>query len=223
MMILSPSILAADFLNLGNDIKEVEDAGAQYIHFDVMDGVFVPAISFGMPVLSAISKTSNCFLDVHLMIIDPEKYIDDFVACGADGITIHLEATKHVTEALKRMEDLGIRRGLAINPDTEVSELMPYLSMVDMILIMTVHPGRGGQKFIESCADKVRNIRRIVTEKGYPIDIEVDGGIKQDNAKMIIEAGANILVAGSAVFEKDRTRKNTLAFLDLFHELEIRQ
>ncbi len=223
MMILSPSILAADFLNLGNDIKEVEDAGAQYIHFDVMDGVFVPAISFGMPVLSAISKTSNCFLDVHLMIIDPEKYIDDFVACGADGITIHLEATKHVTEALKRMEDLGIRRGLAINPDTEVSELMPYLSMVDMILIMTVHPGRGGQKFIESCADKVRNIRRIVTEKGYPIDIEVDGGIKQDNAKMIIEAGANILVAGSAVFEEDRTRKNTLAFLDLFHELEIRQ
>ncbi len=223
MMILSPSILAADFLNLGKDIRDVEEAGAQFIHFDVMDGVFVPSISFGMPVLSAIRKVSGCFLDVHLMIVEPEKYIDEFAACGADGITIHMEATKHVAENLQHMEELGIRRGLAISPDTEVSALLPYLSMVDMILIMTVYPGRGGQKFIESCADKVRTIRKIVAEKGLHIDIEVDGGIKQDNAQMIMDAGANVIVAGSAVFDKEYTRENTLAFLELFHKWEMQQ
>lgn len=223
MMILSPSILAADFLNLGRDIKDVEEAGAQFIHFDVMDGVFVPSISFGMPVLSAIRQASGCFLDVHLMIVEPEKYVDEFAACGADGITIHLEATEHVADVLKHMGELGIRRGLAISPDTEVSAIIPYLPMLDMILIMTVHPGRGGQKFIDSCADKVRTIRRIITEKDLHIDIEVDGGIKQNNVQMIMEAGANVIVAGSAVFDKEYTRENTMAFLELFHKWEMQQ
>jgi ribulose-phosphate 3-epimerase len=156
------------------------------------------------------------------MIVEPERYIDEFAACGADGITIHLEASKHVADTLERIGKLGIKRGLAISPDTNVKELLPYLTTVDMILIMTVYPGRGGQKFIESCADKVREIRQIITERALHIDIEVDGGIKQDNTEMIMEAGANVIVVGSAVFEQEHTKENALAFLELFHNLESR-
>lgn len=221
-MILSPSILSADFLNLGDDIKAVDEAGTEYIHIDVMDGVFVPSISFGIPILSAVRKSTKKVLDVHLMVVNPENQIEEFVNCGADIITFHVEACDCVRETLGKIKGLGIKAGLSISPDTPICELVPYLELVDMILIMTVYPGRGGQKFIDSCAGKVRDLSKMIMERGLHIDIEVDGGINSDNIVMIMEAGANVIVAGSAVFEKDHTSGNTKYFLDIFREWENR-
>lgn len=203
MNILSPSILAADFSRLGEQIKEAEHAGAGYLHIDVMDGVFVPDISFGMPVILSIRHCTDIFFDVHLMIQKPERYIKEFADCGADLINFHLEATEDVTGTIQKIRFLGRKVGLTISPDTPAKALEPYLKLVDMVLIMTVKPGFGGQKLIPECLDKVREVRAMAEEKGLHIDIEVDGGIRLDNVELALEAGANVIVSGSAVFQNN--------------------
>lgn len=211
MNILAPSILAADFLKLGEQIKEAEDAGMLYIHFDVMDGVFVPSISFGMPVLSSVRKGTKKYIDVHLMITEPERYVEGFCNAGADGLTIHLEACKHIPETLDAIKKLHMRAGIAINPETPVSELIPYLKQADMILIMTVHPGFGGQKYMDECTEKIRQVRQMLDDRGLNTDIEIDGGVTRENVMIPIEAGANIIVAGSAIFN-DHIAENVRYF-----------
>ena len=212
MKILSPSILAADFSRLGEQIKEVEQAGAKYLHIDVMDGVFVPDISFGMPVISSIRKCTDIVFDVHLMIDSPERYIKEFADCGANLINFHLEATEDVVGTIQRIRFLGRKAGITISPQTAAKAVEPYLKLVDMVLVMTVKPGFGGQKMIPECLDKVREVRSMVLEKGLRTDIEVDGGIRLDNVELALEAGANIIVSGSAVF-KNRISDNVAGFL----------
>ncbi len=202
--IISPSILSADFNVLGEQIKEVERSGAKYLHIDVMDGMFVPSISFGMPVIASIRKNTDLFFDVHLMIVEPIRYIEEFAKAGADLITFHLEAAAgHVQETIDKIRSFGCKVGISIKPKTSVSELEPYLEMADMILIMTVEPGFGGQKYIPSSTEKIRQVRRLSEEKGLAMDIQVDGGIYADNVSVVKEAGANVIVAGSAVFIGD--------------------
>lgn len=212
MNILSPSILAADFSRLGEQIKEAEHAGAQYLHIDVMDGVFVPDISFGMPVISSIRKCSDIFFDVHLMIDRPERYVKEFVDCGANLINFHLEATQDVIGTIQRIRFLGRKAGITISPETPAKAVEPYLKLVDMVLIMTVKPGFGGQKLIPECLEKVREVYAMVQEKGLRTDIEVDGGIRIENVEMALEAGANVIVSGSAIFQ-NRISDNVEKFL----------
>ena len=211
--ILSPSILAADFCRLGEQIKEVEHAGAQYLHIDVMDGIFVPDISFGMPVIESIRNCSDIFFDVHLMIEKPERYIKAFVDCGSDMINFHIEATEDVAGTIEKIKFYGKKAGITIKPATPVEAVEPYLKLVDMVLVMTVKPGFGGQKLIPHCLDKVREVRAMATEKGLNIDIEVDGGIRVDNVELALEAGANVIVAGSAIFQ-NRISDNVARFLE---------
>ena len=203
MNILSPSILSPDFCRLGEQIKEVENAGAQYLHVDVMDGLFVPSISYGMPVIQSIRKCSDIFFDVHLMIEKPERYIQEFADCGSDLINFHVEATDDVVGTIGRIRALGKKVGITIKPKTPAQAVEPYLQLVDMVLVMTVEPGFGGQKLIPECLDKVKEIRKMVTEQGLETDIEVDGGIDASNVHLALEAGANVIVAGSAVFKND--------------------
>lgn len=200
-MILSPSILAADFAELGKQIEEADRAGADYIHIDVMDGCFVPSISFGMPVISSVRKVTQKPFDVHLMIVDPIRYVETFAKCGADIITVHFEACKDVKETLDAIHASGCRAGLSVKPGTPTSELFPFLDSVDMVLIMTVEPGFGGQKFIDYTLDKIREIRREINSRGVAVDVEIDGGVTRENIDTILEAGANVIVAGSAVFK----------------------
>ncbi len=199
-MILSPSILSADFAVLGEQIKEADEAGAQYIHIDVMDGLFVPSISFGMPVIKSVRKMTKKIFDVHLMIEKPQRYIKEFVESGADIITFHLEACDCIKETIEQIHSYGIKAGLSIKPNTPIEELRPYLADLDMILIMSVEPGFGGQKYIESSTEKIRQTRQLIEESGRAIDLQVDGGIKLDNVQMVMEAGANVIVAGSSIF-----------------------
>ncbi|MBE5869154.1 MAG: ribulose-phosphate 3-epimerase [Lachnospiraceae bacterium] len=203
MNILSPSILSADFAMLGEQVRIIDEAGTQYIHIDVMDGTFVPEITFGAPIVRAARSVTQKMLDVHLMIVKPEKHIEVFAKAGADLITFHLEATECAEQIIEDIHARGLRAGISIKPKTPVEELVPYLDKVDMILIMTVEPGYGGQAYIEDCTEKIRQTRRMVEASGRDIDIEVDGGIKADNVHVVLEAGANVVVAGSAVFKND--------------------
>ena len=212
MNIFSPSILAADFSRLGEQIREAEHAGAKYLHIDVMDGVFVPSISFGMPVISSIRNCSDIFFDVHLMIEKPEHYIQEFADCGADLINFHLEASKDVISTIEKIRFLGKKAGITIKPATPAKAVEPYLKLVDMVLVMTVEPGFGGQKLMPECLEKVREIRSMVIEKGLHTDIEVDGGIRIDNVELALHAGANVIVSGSAVF-RDNITKNVEKFM----------
>ncbi len=203
MNILAPSILSADFTILGQQIKATEKAGAGYLHFDVMDGIFVPSISFGLPVLKSIRKASNQVYDVHLMIEEPIRYVENFAESGADIITFHIEAASDVREVIDKIHSLGKKVGLAIKPKTPVEVVRPYLEHIDMLLIMTVEPGFGGQKYIDYCTDKIKEARELIDEAGLSIDIEIDGGVTYDNVRVPIEAGANVIVAGSACFTGD--------------------
>ena len=213
MNCLAPSILSSDFANLGRDVKACEDAGAQYIHFDVMDGHFVPPITFGADVLKAIRGVTDAVLDVHLMVEHPEAMIADFAAAGADIITVHAEACTHLDRVVHMIKDAHVMAGVAINPATSVETLRYILPDLDMVLLMSVNPGYGGQSFIPYTYDKIADLKRMIDERHLKTDIEVDGGIKLNNVEDVMAAGANIIVAGSAVFSGD-IEENVQAFLD---------
>ena len=217
--VLSPSILAADFKVLGQEMKKTEENGAAYIHFDVMDGMFVPSISFGMPVLASIHDATEQFMDAHLMVQEPIRYVEAFQKAGADYVTVHLEACEDVKTTLDKIHACGMKAGLAVNPETDVKELGPYLEDVEMILIMSVHPGFGGQKFIPESLDKIREVRAMLNEKNLETDIQVDGGIYVENVREVLDAGANVIVAGSAVFRGD-AGENTAKFMEILKSYE---
>lgn len=216
---LSPSILAADFACLGKEIKEVEEAGAKWLHLDVMDGKFVPCVSFGMPVITSLRKVSNLFFDVHLMIEEPERYIKEFKEAGADMLTVHAEACRHLDRVLHEIHNAGMKAGIALNPGTFLSAIEEVLGLADMILIMTVNPGFGGQKFIPYTADKIRRLKKMLEDRNLTADIQVDGGIGKDTLETVMDAGANIFVMGSAVFRGD-IKENVALYLKQMEEYE---
>ena len=217
--VLAPSILAADFKVLGQEMKKTEDNGAEYIHFDVMDGMFVPSISFGMPVMASIHDATEQFMDAHLMVQEPIRYVEAFAEAGADILTVHYEACKDIRATLDKIKACGMKTGLAISPDTPVEVLKEFLGEVDMFLVMTVHPGFGGQKLISEMLDKVRTLRAMLNERGLETDIQVDGGIYAFNVKEALDAGANVIVAGSAVF-KGNAGENTRELMEILKNYE---
>ena len=219
MLKLAPSILAADFKNLGQQVIDVSLAGAQYIHLDVMDGAFVPSISFGMPVISSLRSCTDRVFDVHMMVEDPGRYISDIKAAGADLICVHAEACTHLDRTVNQIKEAGLKAGVALNPATPLSVLDCILPELDMVLIMSVNPGFGGQKFIPYTLNKIRDLRNLCKERGLDTDIQVDGGVTCDNVRELIDAGANVFVAGSAVFKGDAAA-NTRDFLKIFEEYE---
>jgi len=215
MVILSPSILASDFTILGEQMKQVEAGGNDYFHFDVMDGMFVPNISFGIPVLVSVRNITKKTLDVHLMVESPERYIDKFADAGADIITIHQEACKPLRETVEHIHERGKKAGIAIKPGTDIEVLDDYFDIADMFLVMTVEPGFGGQKYMDICTDKIRNLRKRLSERGFDTDIQVDGGITRENVDTPLAAGANVIVMGSSIFRGNIT-ENTKYFSQLF-------
>ncbi len=207
MIKIAPSILAADFTNFEKTLKDLEEWKADYVHCDVMDGMFVPNITFGQPMISALRKKTALPLDVHLMIVNPERYIEQFVSAGADIITIHAESTPHVHRALQQIKACNKKAGVVLNPHTPVCAIENVLCDVDMVLLMSVNPGFGGQKLIPKVLDKARELRNLEAKYGYSFDIEMDGGIDENNAKQVIDAGINVLVAGSSVFNSNDPAK----------------
>ena len=219
MIILSPSILGADFKRLGEQITETAQAGAQYIHLDVMDGAFVPSISFGMPVIQSLRGLTDKVFDVHMMVQEPGRYVADMKKAGADLLCVHQEACIHLDRTIHQIKEAGMKAAVALNPATPVETLNVILPEVDMVLLMSVNPGFGGQKFIPYTLEKIRTLRRMCTERGLSTRIEVDGGVTTANVRQVIEAGADVIVAGSAVF-KGNPADNTKAFLEIFKEYE---
>lgn len=218
-MILAPSMLAADFKELGKEIQAIEENGAEYLHFDVMDGIFVPNISFGIPVLASIRSATKMVCDAHLMITEPIRYVEAFHKAGADLITIHLEACEDVDATIAKIREYGMKVGISICPDTPVEALEPYADKVDMILIMSVHPGFGGQSFIETSLEKIRQTKGMLEQKNLSVDIQVDGGIGMGNVEEVLKAGANIIVAGSSIFRGD-VGANTREMLECMKRYE---
>ena len=219
MYFLSPSMLASDYSRLGEEIRTIDGAGTPYIHVDIMDGTFVPSINFGMPVVRAFRKMTDKILDVHLMVEEPDRYVAEFADCGADIITVHAEACTHLHRTLQHIRSLGKKAGVALNPATPLSVLDYVLDEADMILLMSVNPGFGGQPYIPAVTGKIRDLREKLTAAGKDTDIEVDGGINLKNLSEILDAGANVIVAGSSVFKGDAAA-NVRAFLEAMRAYE---
>ncbi|GAA0683459.1 MULTISPECIES: ribulose-phosphate 3-epimerase [Clostridium] len=208
MIKISPSILSADFAKLGEQIERLNSSDVEMVHIDVMDGSFVPNITFGAPVMKCIRKYTDKIFDVHLMIEEPARYIEDFVKAGADIITVHYEADRHIDRTVNYIKSFGVKAGVALNPGTPVSVLENIINSVDMVLIMTVNPGFGGQKYIEYCSEKVKEVKALSEKRNKELMIQVDGGIDASNIKYVVECGANVIVAGSAVFKNDAIEEN---------------
>ncbi|MGL4791382.1 MAG: ribulose-phosphate 3-epimerase [Anaerotignaceae bacterium] len=220
MMILAPSLLSADFSKLTEEIKEIEKGGAKYLHLDIMDGHFVPNITFGAPVVKSLRPVTDLVFDVHLMIENPGKYIEDFAKAGADIINVHAETVWGLPSIIEKIHSLGCKAGVTIKPNTPITSIENVLSLVDMVLVMTVYPGFSGQKLIPEALAKIPVLNQIKKEKGYTFDIQIDGGVSANNLREVIEAGANIIVAGSAVFDAEDIPKACGEFLDIFKEFE---
>lgn len=214
MVKIAPSILSADFSRLLEHVKEVEDAGVDYLHIDVMDGHFVPNISFGAPIMKSLKGKTKLFMDVHLMIEKPDQYIGDFVDAGADLINVHIEACTHVHRTIQLIKSYGVKAAVTLNPGTPLVSIEEILPQLDMVLLMSVNPGFGGQSYIDTTTDKIRRLKAMIDSKGLTCDIQVDGGINLINVKEVVDAGANIIVAGSAIFNTESIKNTVKAFRD---------